>query len=143
MTSFYPERGPGQGDPPSPPNWTAVADIPATGLRLLDEQLDQCNLVTSEDNETYKHEDILYADDSKFANQQAEIIQKKAELLSAFCIVLGLQLSESKLRRLLQNFLPDKTKHLAKSMTVYTTGWVPHVIPIQSTGASEFLVLWF
>jgi hypothetical protein len=82
---------------------------------------------------------ILYADDSKSEAYTDELLQKKAELFSAFCIVLGLQLSHGKIRRLFQNFLPNKHKTRATHMTVYTVGWEAHAVPIQSTGSSIFL----
>ena len=139
VDSFCPERGTGQGEPASPPKWKGIMDIIATGFRILEDKERPRAFVGSEDNGLYPQPSILYADDSKNDALTEELLQKKAELFSAFCIVLGLQLSHGKIRRLFQNFLPNKQKARASHMTVYTTGWVPHAVPIQSTGSSVFL----
>ena len=104
VTSFSPERGTGQGEPASCPQWKGVADIPATGLRLLEERESPRTLVSANDNELYPQPSIVYADDSKSEALTEELLQKKATLFSAFCIVLGMQLSHGKIRRLFQNF---------------------------------------
>ena len=75
-------------------------DIPATGLRLLENTATPRAYISSEDNDVYPMTSILYADDSKSEAYTDELLQKKAELFSAFCIVLGLQLSHGKIRRL-------------------------------------------
>jgi len=139
IDSFSPERGTGQGEPSSPTNWNGIADIPATGLRMLEDQFILHTYICSEDYDMYRQKSIFYADDIKLDALENSIMQRKAELLSAFCIVLGLQLSDEKIRRLLQNFLPDAQKAQALSMTVYTVGWVPHTVTVQSSGSSVFL----
>jgi len=139
IDSFSPERGTGQGEPSSPTNWNGIADIPATGLRMLEDQFILHTYICSEDYDMYRQKSIFYADDIKLDALENSIMQRKAELLSAFCIVLGLQLSDEKIRRLLQNFLPDAQKTQALSMTVYTVGWVPHTVTVQSSGSSVFL----
>ena len=54
-------------------------------------------------------------------------------------MVMSLQLSDDKFRRLLQNFLSDRQKPQALSITVYTVGWVPHSVKVKSSGSSVFL----
>ena len=58
VQSFSPERGSGQGDPPSPLKWNAIFDIVATGLRLLDSNDGVSTWVRSEDNLVYRLKDI-------------------------------------------------------------------------------------
>ena len=96
VASFCPERGTGQGLTDSPTKWNLIFDIIATGLRLLNSQENDPTYVGAEDNDMYEHQDILYADDHKAASASADLLQKKAELVSAFCIVLGLRLSQKK-----------------------------------------------
>ena len=139
VDALSPERGTGQGDPISVSNWVAVADIPATALRMLDDQSNNPIYVSAEDNQVYKHCDLFYADDMKGSHQLSTYIQRKADLLSACCIVLGLKLSESKIRRVLQDFLPGPVKHAAEDMVIHTAGWIPHRVPIQDSGHTEFL----
>jgi len=138
IESFDAERGTGQGDPNSGRTYLMVEDVAATALRLLDEEFAP-TFVTTEDNVVYPHEDIGYADDKKSGSYSAAHIQRKAELMSALNIVLGLQFSTTKIRRLLQNFLPDPSKHAVEAMVIYTVGWVPQPIPIQHDGSSEYL----
>ena len=139
VKSFCPERGTGQGDPPSPLKWNAMFDIVATGLRLLEADEPSPTYVAGEDNSVYHQKDCLYADDTKAASHSAEVLQRKADLISAFCIVLGLQLSESKIRRVVQSFTPTVYGSHAMTTTVYSVGWVPHVVKVQTTGSIEFL----
>ena len=101
VDSLSPERGTGQGDPVSVSNWVGIADITSTALRILDNNSGTSTYVSSEDNRVYKHPDILYADDLNSSHRLSSQVQRKAELLSACCIVLGLKLSETKIRRLL------------------------------------------
>ena len=139
VASFCPERGTGQGLTDSPTKWNLIFDIVATGLRTLDTRENVPTYVGAEDNGVYEHKDILYADDHKAASISAEMIQKKAELVSAFCIVLGLRLSEKKIRRVVQSFLPPGYRQDVMSTIVYTVGWTAHEVPVQPTGATEFL----
>ena len=48
-------------------------------------------------------------------------------------------MSESKIRRVVQSFSPMQQQDAAMATTVYSVGWVPHVVLIQSTGCTEFL----
>ena len=139
VDSFCPERGTGQGLTNSPTKWVIVFDIIATGLRQLDTTEAIPTYVGGEDNEVYEHKCILYADDHKAASRRAEMIQKKAELVSAFCIVLGLELSEKKIRRVVQFFVPERLREEVLTTTVYSAGWVPKEVRVQTTGYTEFL----
>ena len=65
VDALSPERGTGQGDPLSVSNWVAIADIPATALRMLDDQSQNLIYVSADDNQVYKHCDLCYADDMK------------------------------------------------------------------------------
>ena len=107
LSFFYAKSGTGQGDPPSSINFIAVNDIIATSLRILDEQLGDPTWVGVEDNGVYANDNNRYADDSLCDNHSAQVIQKKADLVFACCIILGVRLSSRKFRRLLLNFLPN------------------------------------
>ena len=139
VDSFSPERGACQGGQDSPLKWVIVFDMVATGLRLLDTQEASPTYVATEDNYVYEHTDTFYADDHKASVARAEMLQKKAELVSAFCIVLGLELSEKKIRRVVQSFVHPRYSTEVLSTTVYSAGWVPQIIKVQNTGCTEFL----
>ena len=107
--------------------------------RPVDTKLACPTYVAGADNGIYVNGNNRYADDSQSGSYSAAVIQKKAELVSAYCIVFGLKLSSGKIRRLLQNFLPSNCHASAESMRVYTVGWIPTEVPIQTTGSSTYL----
>jgi hypothetical protein len=107
-------------------------------MGLLDKDA-KPTLVGAEDNEVFEQPDNGYADDMESGSHSEELIQQKAELFSAFNIVLGLQFSPGKIRRLLQDFLPKRLRSRAMHMTIYSTGWIPQQIPIATSGCSEYL----
>ena len=94
---FCAKRRTGQGDPPSTINFMAVDNIMATGLRILDTKLACPTYVAGADNGIYVNGNNRYADDSQSGSYSAAVIQKKAELVSAYCIVFGLKLSSGKI----------------------------------------------
>ena len=136
LESFSCDRGTGQGDPISPINYVAIDDIIATGLRLLHSDLAQPTSVGGDGNLVYAHDNSRYADDSQCGSFSSTVIQRKVDLVSAFCIVLGLQLSHGKIRRLVQHFLPAVPPDISLSMVVHTTGWQPHILSVQTTGTT-------
>ena len=138
ISSFSAERGIGQGDPASPDKYNYHDDVIKTGMGIIDEDA-KPTLVGAEDNDVFEQPDNGYADDMESASHSEELIQEKAELFSAFNIVLGLQFSPGKIRRLLQDYLPKRLRTQAAHMTIYTTGWIPQQIPIATTGSSIYL----
>jgi len=138
ISSFNAERGIGQGNPASPDDYLYHDDIIKTGMGLLDKDA-KPTLVGAEDNEVFEQPDNGYADDMESGSHSEELIQQKAELFSAFNIVLGLQFSPGKIRRLLQDFLPKRLRSRAMHMTIYSVGWIPQQIPIATSGFSEYL----
>ena len=73
LSSFSAKRGMGQGDPPSS-TW-----------------------VGGEDNGVFANDSNRYVDDSLCGSHSAQVIQKKADLVSACCIILGIRLSSRKI----------------------------------------------
>lgn len=107
-------------------------------MRILDDEAEP-TYVGAEDNDVYKHEDIGFADDKESASHSAKHIQDKAELFSAFNIVFGLQFSEAKIRRVLQNFLPNPHVYPLPTMFIYKHGWTPVAITITTSEPSKYL----
>ena len=85
-------------------NFVAVDDIVATSLRILDEQAGDPTWVGEEDNGVYANDNHRHADDSLCGIHSSQVNQKKADLVSACCIILGIQLSSRNIWRLLFNF---------------------------------------
>jgi len=96
---FHAVRGTGQGDVTSPTCWAAIFDILLTALHM-DIQASRTNYhVSADGNRGYAEGETAYADDLLSCARTPEALQRKADIVSTFCIILGLQISTSKLRR--------------------------------------------
>ena len=67
---------------------------------------------------------------------EAEHLQEKADIVSAFCVLTGLQLSHGKLRRVVQNVMPN---NVLQEMIVYRHPWQPCKVAINTTEPTEYL----
>ena len=88
---FIPLRGTGQGDVMSPACWAAVFDILLTALEI-DEKAAGTTWVRSDANAGYKGRDTAYADNLLSTTRDAARLQRKADVVSAFCSIMGLQI---------------------------------------------------
>ena len=87
--------GSGQGDIPSPFNWKAFFDIL---LVALAEDSDTPFLVRSENHTLGPADETGYADDLLSSSGKLEGLQTKADMVSAFSIIFGLEIAVHKLR---------------------------------------------
>ena len=94
---FHAVRGTGQGDVTSPTCWAAIFDILLTALHM--DIQDACPHVSSEANRGYGEGETAYADDLLSCARTPEALQRKADIVSTFCMIMGFQLPTSKLRR--------------------------------------------
>jgi hypothetical protein len=110
-TSFHPERGIGQGDTPSTLLFVAVFDILLT-------LLDSANIGTPH----------AYADDLAHIAPTLPAQQLQADLVSAFCLLTGLEIASAKVEAITLN-----GQHLLDSETlvVHDWHWEPHLV-VQS-----------
>jgi hypothetical protein len=92
---------------------------------------------TGRDGNSFLSSEIGYADDLVSVHGQASEIQRKAEIMSAFCLICGVSLSYKKLRRAVQQWIGPKTQ-VPVPMKVYEYGWKAHDITIKLDGATEF-----
>jgi len=99
LESFTAERGTGQGDVTSPTCWLALFDILLLALHRDSMQHRTTRLVRSGGNSSYAAHETAYADDMHTGSYSATDIQRKADIVSGFCIIMGLEISVSKLRR--------------------------------------------
>jgi hypothetical protein len=87
---FIPERGTGQGDIPSPLLWVGVFDILLTALDTVqDGQL----FAPIGDGASEPVRDSAYADDLLSVVTTLPALQRKADIVSAFCLLFGIDLS--------------------------------------------------
>ena len=119
---FTPQRGTGQGDVMSPACWAAVFDILLTALEL-DEENNGTTWVGADANAGYKEWDTAYADDLLSTTRDAGRLQRKADVVSAFCSIMGLQISTTKLRRFILGTQGLKDDDTRGDTIVHTFQW--------------------
>ena len=119
---FTPQRGTGQGDVMSPACWAAVFDILLTALEL-DEENNGTTWVGADANAGYKGRDTAYADDLLSTTRDAGRLQRKADVVSAFCSIMGLQISTTKLRRFILGTQGLKDDDTRGDTIVHTFRW--------------------
>ena len=111
-------------------------DILFKALRALDTKSNQKAYYRANGPYLYPSEETAFADDAESICSSAEHLQTKADLVSAFCILAGLQLSHDKLRRVLHSTIHTNN---TVPLTVYTHPWTPHSVPVNTTDATEYL----
>lgn len=109
---FHPERGVGQGDTPSSLIFIAVFDILLT---LLDE---------SGTGQPHAYADDLAHIATTRANQQ-----KHADLVSAFCVITGLEVATAKVEAIALN---DNQNNLNTTLIIRDWWWTPYLV-VQSS----------
>ena len=133
---FVAERGTGQGDVMSPTCWGAVFDILLTML-ALDAEHQKGRWIKGTSNQSYRMTETAYADDLLSYAPTAAELQRKADIVSAFCVVMGLQLSTSKLRRFVM--IHSGLDGEANATVVHHKHWMPESIAAQNDGTLEYL----
>ena len=119
LESFDAIRGTGQGDVTSPTCWIAVMDILLHALRRHDQSSVTHTYYRADGNDMYHSEETSYADDMESISHNSAHLQEKADIVSAFCILAGLQLSHDKLRRVFQSCIHNDMQQ-PQTMTVHT-----------------------
>ena len=133
--AFSASKGTPQGDVVSPDIWTMFFDILLTALEMgAKEEYG----FTDINGETFTTRDTAFADDLQSASRSLEGLQQKADIVSAFCIIFGLQLMPKKLRAFRMDWTslqrPEEEKLL-----VHLSGWIPNDIVIRREGHSRYL----
>ena len=134
-----PNKGTGQGDKTSPLLWDAFCDILLCALAEVEEGpfffQDHCgkNHVTP---------DVAYADDVISMQGNTLALQRKADIISAFTIIMNMAISIEKLR--LFGIIWGNHHRLAdEHITIHQLNWTPVNIPIQHTGDLKHLgIIW-
>ena len=123
----------------SPTCWNAVFNIALTALEMDAEYRATVHYAAGADGTSYESSEVGYADDLVSLHDTATEIQRKAEVMSAFCVICGVTMSHKKLRRAVQDWLG--VRHLPSdfSMKIYEYGWTARDITVKIDGATEFL----
>ena len=80
--------------------------------------------------------ETAYADDLLSYANNAQELQRKADIVSAFCLVMGLQISSTKLRRFV---LVHSGLEEANSTIIHHNEWTSEEIQVQKEGCMNYL----
>eukprot|EP01036_Dinobryon_divergens_P061913 gene61913-biopygen32964 len=131
IDAFKAELGTGQGDVSSPMCWNALFDILLVMLEQSDQTPYYCRGATGN---MYKSGETAFADDMESTSATNSGMQDKANVVSAFCLIFGLRISPSKLRRYFQDWSNNVGQGELKKMTVFTKDWTPNTVEIEVDG---------
>jgi hypothetical protein len=119
--SFIAEVGTGQGDVGSPLNWIAFFDIL---LCALDQDPTDRPLIRAK-GKLIAARDTGYADDLVSVTTTLSGLQRKADTVSAFAIIFGLDIAIAKLRACKVEWGQENPHHPTQdSLRVHTHGWL-------------------
>ena len=108
-----------KGDVLSPTFWAAVFNILLTALDIDEESIGG-TWVHSSANEGYKGSGTANASNLLSTTPAAEQLQPKADIVSAFSSIMGLQISTTKPRRFVVEAHGIDSEDIRGSTTVYT-----------------------
>ena len=91
---FERSKGMGQGDVSSPLLWVAVFDMLLTALKEIKNEFKTQDI----DGRTVEVPDIAFADDLISITATIEGLQRKADIISGWCMATGVKVAVSKLR---------------------------------------------
>jgi hypothetical protein len=134
---FTGERGAGQGDVGSPLNWIAAFDILLCALSSVDEGH---FYIRRHNNILTPAHDIAYADDLISGRSTLLGLQHKADIVSAFSIIFGLDIATDKLRTFLHfptGIIPPSAQH--QTIKIHTTGWNLQPITVATSETLKVL----
>jgi hypothetical protein len=99
-------------------------------------------LLYGENGHQYHMQEIAYVDDIESATFSSEAIQRKADIVSAFCILTGIQLSHAKLRRSFTARIKTDSPLFTKEflpMNIHIAPWTPQPIIVKHDQYTECL----
>ena len=113
---FQTGKGTGQGDIPSPLLWVAALDTLLTTLRKHPSEFKLQDLA----GQSHPVETIAFADDVLSIESTMEALQNKANLISAWCIFTGIEISSTKLRTFGAHWVVPQKNY---PLIVYSKNW--------------------
>jgi hypothetical protein len=139
LDAFTAERGTGQGDVPSPSSWNAIFDILLTALNRDEINQGTVRMLRAADQTHYASQESAYVDDLNSCTLSTEEIQRKADIVSAFCLVTGISISMDKIRRVLHDWKRQPSNTVVPDMYIHTYNWEPHAVKGTTEGSTNYL----
>ena len=118
---FVAVRGIGQGDTPSPFIWDAFFDILLVALKL---GADGKFWLRARGDTLVSLKNQAYADDSLTPCSDLTLLQRKADIVSAFAMIFGFEISVTQLRSLLMEWGNEVPTYLLPKLVIHTWGLV-------------------
>ena len=138
VKGFKGERGIGQGDVISPLIWTAFFDILLTALARIKGGIN----TSSRHGYLRETSDVAYVDDLISVQGDPESLQRKADIVSGFCIWAGLTLATDKFRAFAINW-GNGNIAMGNVIVIHSNGWKPINVHMKTDGNLKHLgVIW-
>jgi hypothetical protein len=138
LLGFKGDRGIGQGDVISPLIWTAFFDILLTALAQVTGGI----ITSSRHGYVRETPDVAYVDDLISVQGDLLSLQRKADIVSGFCIWAGLDLATDKFRAFAINW-GNQNIRMGHEIVIHTKGWEPIEVHMKTDGNLKHLgVLW-
>ena len=132
---FQAITGTGQGDIPSPINWNCFFDVL---LWALDFITHSPFYFRGQDSKLVRAQDTGYADDLLSVSARLSGLQAKADVVSAFCIIFGLDIAVAKVRTLYLQWGHEDTKESSQpKLTVHVLPHWSHTTTISFSSPSS------
>ena len=109
---------------------------------LHNDSLSNPSALYGENGRQYHMQEIAYVDDIESSTLSSTAIQRKADIVSAFCILTGIQLSHSKLRRSFTARINTDSLLFTKEflpMNIHVAPWTPQPIIVKHDQYTEYL----
>ena len=134
---FITGKGVGQGDIPSPLLWAAAFDTLLCALRYLNSKFALVDL----DYNSHKSADVCYADDLISAEVSLMDLQEKADIVSGWCLIMGVKISHAKFRTFGMQW--GTKRKVTGKLIIHTEGWTEVLVDVRSDGVLTHLsVVW-
>ena len=133
---MHPGVGIAQGNVDSTDKWAAIFDPLLCALDMVDEghfYFQGGGAFASQAKDTAAADDLV-----SFAGTH-EALQAKADIVSAFCLIFGLEVAvQKKLRCFHLKWCADDPL-VPDHMVIHLAGWRPHSVPLQTDGLMKHL----
>ena len=123
----------GQGDIPSPILWAAAFDTLLCALNFLNSTFSIRDL----NYNFHESIDVCYADDLVSAVASLMELQAKADVVSAWCIIMGVKISHAKFRTFGMDW--GTKKKVEGKLIIHTEGWTEVLVDVKSDGVLTHL----
>ena len=105
---------------------------------MLDKDDSPQRYVRGRDSMSYTARETACADDLHSMASSHKVLKRKADLVSAFCCVMGLELSVKKLRRFIFSYM-KWVSEIPPPITFHLDRWTPHLVHVRLQGHSKYL----